>query len=106
MLDWQSIKVNSCIKIERCVGEFEVWDVCKMPYGKFKVKIYESTDGRFTGRTNLMVKDDMGNINSGIGYGITIADALNDTIKYFYSLIEDVSDISKDNFEYVEWMDF
>ena len=39
--------------VKTIVDEFEVWEFNKIPYGKFKVKIFEETDGKFIGRTEI-----------------------------------------------------
>lgn len=69
MDDWTKIKIDGIAGIERFVDEFEVWKLYKIPYGKFKVKIYETAEGKYTGRTNLMVTDKSGDFWAGIGYG-------------------------------------
>lgn len=106
MSGWKEIKLSEIIKIDKFVAEFEVWELEKIPYGKFKVKIFESADGKYTGRTNLMVIDEKGSFCPGVGYGKTEEQALSDTIKYFYSLIDEVDNLSEDSFQYVDAMDF
>ena len=44
MEDWKNIKINGVAKINRFVDEFEVWEFNKIPYGKFKVKIFEDNE--------------------------------------------------------------
>lgn len=106
MVDWKKININGIAKIERLVDEFEVWELDKIPYGKFKVKIFETADGKFTGRTNLMVIDKTKSFYPGIGHGNTISETLSDTIRYFYSLIDEVDNLTEECFEYVDAMDF
>lgn len=106
MVDWKNIKINGVVKIERLVDEFEVWELNKIPYGKFKVKVFETTEGKFTGRTNLMVIDQKECFSAGIGFGTTVNEALKDTIEYFYSLIDEVDNLTEECFEYVDAMDF
>lgn len=106
MSNWRKTESINIVKIERFVEEFELWDLRNIPHGKFKIKIYESSDGKFTGRTNLMVIDKTGNYNAGVGYGETTDDALNDTIRYFYSLIEESENLTMGSFKYVDSMDF
>ncbi|ADZ20057.1 hypothetical protein BJV85_002999 [Clostridium acetobutylicum] len=38
------------------VGEVDVFETLKTPYGKFKV--YERQNGRYVGYTNLLFKDE------------------------------------------------
>ena len=106
MVDWKNININNIAGIERLVDEFEVWEFYKIPYGKFKIKIYETADGKFTGRTNLRVIDKTNSFCAGIGEGNTVSETLKDTIRYFYSLIDEVDDLTEESFEYVDPMDF
>ena len=41
-MDWKNIKIEGIANIEKCVGEFNVGELLKTPYSKFKVKIFES----------------------------------------------------------------
>lgn len=106
MEDWKKIKIEGIAKIERLVDEFEVWEFDKIPYGKFKVKVFETIDGKYTGRTNLMVMDKTNNFCAGIGKGSTVQDALADTIRYFYTLVDEVDNLTEKSFEYVDAVDF
>ena len=105
-MDWKDIEIKHVVKIERLVDEFEVWELDKIPYGKFKVKIFETVNGQYIGRTNLMVKDKTDDFCAGVGYGSTIEDALKDTILYFYSMIDELEEVSEELFAYVDVMDF
>lgn len=106
MEKWRNIKINGIVKIEKLVEEFEVWELNKIPHGKFKIKIFEAADGKFTGRTNLMVIDKTNSFCAGVGYGNTVSEALSDTIRYFYALIEEIDNLTEECFEYVDFMDF
>ena len=106
MDDWKKIKIDYIAKIERFVDEFEVWELNKIPYGKFKVKIYETAAGGYIGRTNLMVKDKSDYFCAGIGHGKNVAETLQDTIRYFYSLIDEVEDLTENSFDYMDPDDF
>ena len=37
-MDWKNIKIEGIANIEKCVGEFNVGELLKTPYSKFKVK--------------------------------------------------------------------
>ena len=41
---WQDIKHSNIALIEKLVGEYDVWVLEKSPYGKFKIKIFQSYD--------------------------------------------------------------
>ena len=100
------IEDNNIARIEKLVNEFEIWELEKIPYGKFKIKIFESLNGSFIGRTNLMVIDKTGEFCSGIGYGKNVEEALGDTIRYFYSLIDEVDNLNEQCFSYVDPTEF
>lgn len=83
---WKDIRVDGIAKIEKCVAEFNVWELNISPYAKFKIKVFEDTDSKFAGYSNLQVIDEAGNYNSAVGYGSTLEEALNDTIRCFVSM--------------------
>lgn len=103
---WQDIKIEGIARIEKSVAEFDVVELEKTPYSKFKVKIYESPDGTFTGYTNLRVKDETGDACGGLGHGETVEEALKDTIEYFLNMIDENQDISEEDFECSDPFDF
>lgn len=107
-MSWKDLKIDHIDYIEKCVGEFEitaldffetVYEGDTIHYGSFKVKIYESqntlhnTDenDQFTGFTNLRLKDPLGlgGYEGGVGFGITIEQALENTIRNFIGNIKD-----------------
>ncbi|MFL0582605.1 hypothetical protein ACH0B6_08535 [Solibacillus silvestris] len=107
-MSWKDLKIDHIDYIEKCVGEFEitaldffetVYEGDTIHYGSFKVKIYESqntlhnTDenDKFTGFTNLRLKDPLGlgGYEGGVGFGITIEQALENTIRNLIGNIKD-----------------
>lgn len=60
-------------------------------YGSFKVKIYENQNkfsnpyinANFTGYTDLRIKDSTGGYEGGIGFGDTMEEALENTVRNF-----------------------
>lgn len=107
-MSWKYIEIDHIDYIEKCVAEFEitalnffetVYEGDTIHYGSFKVKIYESQNTqlnideneKFTGFTNLRLKDPLGlgGYEGGIGFGITIEQALEDTIRNFIGNIKD-----------------
>jgi len=105
---WKDIKIANISEIEKCVAEFDVSTVMLLPYARMRVKIFENKDGRYTGYTDVRIKNKLdGTPEGGIGYGKTIDEALEDTLNYFMALAKDyeyhleVSDI-----EYSDWSDF
>ena len=106
MGDWKTINIQGIAFIEKCVAEFNVGELVKTPYSKFKVKIFEKKDGTFVGFTNLQLKDEDNIPYAGVGHGETIEAALEDTIKYFLNMINNKRDLSNDDFECVDSYDF
>lgn len=106
MRRWQDIKIQGIARIEKLVAEFDVIELEKTPYAKFKVKIYESPDGTFTGYTNLRVKDGTGDVSGGVGHGVTIEEALKDTVEYFLKILGERESWAEDDFEYSDSFDF
>lgn len=106
---WKNIKIDKIGAIEKCVGEFQILAYDILPYGKMKIKVYQRQDGMYYGYTDLKVKRKFDNSPEGaIGYGSSLEEALEDTIKYFMEILdEDYSDgITKEDIEYSEYSDF
>jgi len=85
---WHSLKIEGIATIKKCVAEFDVVELNKTPYSKFKVKIYENQSGTYIGYTNLRIKDGSGDAESGVGVGNSIEAALEDTVLYFLKMLE------------------
>lgn len=105
-MEWKSIKIEGIGSIEKCVGEFNIIETLKTPYGKFKIKIYERQNGRYVGYTNLQLKDEDGCAFPGVGHGETLEEALRDTIEYFLNMINEKQSISEEDFECSDPFDF
>lgn len=99
-MNWKGIKIDNIEQIEKCVGEFEITALNfferlfkgdTIHYGSFKVKIYENQNkfsnpyinANFTGYTNLRIKDSTGGYEGGIGFGATMEEALENTVRNF-----------------------
>lgn len=107
MNEWKNIKIDGIARIEKCVGEFQVWELHKTPYGKFKVKVFERIDGSFAGFTNISIKNmDDGSTESGVGFGSSIAEALEDTLKNFMELLDQRAEFFESDFEWAHPDDF
>lgn len=109
--EWKQIKINGIVAIEHCVAEFNIIEMNYTPWYKFKVKIFEDTQGRFTGYTNLMLKDETEDKTPypGVGHGNSISEALEDTINYFMEMIksrEDKDSLDDSDFEDADPYDF
>lgn len=99
-MEWRNIKIQGIGSIEKCVGEFNVAETLKTPYGKFKVKVYERQNGRYIGYTNLQLKDEDGCAFPGVGHGETVEEALKDTIEYFLNMINEKQVVNTDSFDF------
>jgi len=107
MTDWKNIRIDSISKIEKVVAEFNVWSIEKIPYGKFRVKIIENTKGGYIGIPNIAVKNEVDGSPEWIsGLGISIEEALADTIKYFMETISTRTNLEEDDFEWASPEDF
>lgn len=106
MISWNQIQIDGIARIEKAVAEFNVWEVEKIPHGKFKVKIYEQPDGKYLGYTNLQVKDENDSFYAAVGHGDTIEAALEDTIRYFLSLLQRKENWDEADFSYGDSSDF
>jgi hypothetical protein len=106
MVKWQDLKIEGIANIEKCVAEFDVGELKKTPWAKFKVKIYESQDGRLTGYTNLRIKDESGDFSGGVGYGNTVEETLEDTILYFLKVLNGKEIWSEEDFQATDPYDF
>ncbi|MBL1230369.1 hypothetical protein IW492_14120 [Enterococcus sp. BWB1-3] len=84
MDEWKQIKIEGIAKIEKCVGEFEISEYYISPWQTFKIKVYESQSGMYTGVSNLQIKDGDGDFSVFVGNGKTISDALEKTIQCFF----------------------
>lgn len=104
--DWKKIKIEGIASIEKCVAEFDVGELVKTPYSKFKVKIFERQNSTFIGFTNLQVKDNDGCPYAGVGYGDTVEKALLDTINYFLTMLREKESLNEEDFECVDPYDF
>lgn len=106
MKEWKNLKIKGIARIEKVVAEFDVIELIKTPYSKFKVKVYEDSNGSYTGYTNLRIKDETGDVFGGVGHGNTIEEALNDTIVYFLDIINEKQIWHEDDFECSDPFDF
>jgi hypothetical protein len=106
MGDWKQIKVEGVAYIEKCVAEFKIGEMIKTPHAKFKVKVFERKDGTYIGFTNLQLKDETGVPYAGVGFGETIEEALEDTLKYFFEQLNNKQVFSEEDFECVDPYDF
>lgn len=93
-----NMHMEGIAKIEKCVGEYNVWELAKTPYAKFKVKIFVDSDGHFCGYSNLQVADALGEFYCAVGHGDTEYSALEDTIREFCKMLE-----RKDNWDESEF---
>lgn len=53
---WHELKIDKVEKIEKCVGEYQIWMHMILPHGKLRIKIYEDQDGTYTGFTDVRIR--------------------------------------------------
>jgi hypothetical protein len=107
MSEWKNIKIEGISRIEKCVAEFQVWEIGRIPSSKFKVKIFEDQNGHFTGFTNLGIKSLLdGSPEFGVGSGKNIAEALENTVNYFVDELNKRQDLTEEDFEWADPDDF
>ena len=106
MEKWNDIVIQGIAGIRKCAGEFEVQELNKIPYGKFRVKIYEDSKNNFVGYTNLQFKDLEGCPFAGVGHGNSVEETLKDTITYFLNMLNSRINISEEDFECMDEFDF
>lgn len=85
---WNEMKYPGIARIEKLVSEYNIWELDKIPYGKFKIKIYESSDHAYSGYTNIHISDGLGDFCCAVGWGKTEEAALEDTISEFFKMLE------------------
>lgn len=106
-MNWKDIKVNGIAEINKCVGEFQIFQVGLIPSTNFRVKIYENQRGHFTGTTNLGLKSLVDECPEyGIGFGHSIEEVLEDTVKYFMNEIQQRNNLKEEDFVWVDSDDF
>lgn len=97
---------NEIAKIEKLVGEYNIWELNKSPYGKFKIKIFLDFEGFYSGYTNIQVIDKTGDYYCAVGHGRTEELALKDTIAEYLRLVSWKQDWKDSDFKWAEASDF
>ena len=108
---WKDIKLKYDGCIRKLAGEFEVSMPAVLPYAKMKVRVYEEDNGRFTGRTDvLLIRKTDGSPEGAVGFGATVDEALEDTINCFIGMLEEdykgVPHLGYNDIGYAEVSDF
>ena len=103
---WEKIEFLEIAGVEKAVAEYNIWELNKSQYGKFKIKIFQDTKGLYTGYSNIQVIDETGSFYCAVGYGDTEESALNDTIKHYLKLVSWKEDWQETDFEWSEGTDF
>lgn len=109
MKDWKNIKIDGVNEIEKVVAEFNIHAMQKLPFFKFKVKVRESSTGGYCGSPNVAVRSQIDNEPDWTsGFGHSIAEALEDTIVYFFKTLEgiDIDNLTEDDFVWSDIHDF
>ena len=105
MKNWKDMKIDGIASIERIVAEYEINELYKTPCG-FRVKIYESSNGDFSGYTNLALKDVNGEFHISVGFGKNESEALLNTIEDFMASLSEKEIWDEQDFKYGDFYDF
>jgi hypothetical protein len=104
--DWKKVKVAGIASIEKCVAEFDAAQL-DVPTGRFRIRIYESSNGKFMGFTNLKIKNSLdGYPEGGVGNGNTVAEALQDTLSNFMKNLFEKEILNDSDFVFVGYNEF
>ena len=103
---WKNIRCKGIASIEKLVGEYNIWELEKSPYGKFKIKIYQKKENFYAGYTNIHVLDESGSFEGAVGYGKTEEEALEDTIKEYLEKVSWKENWEESDFQWAESSDF
>ncbi|MFD3262292.1 hypothetical protein ACE3MQ_27230 [Paenibacillus lentus] len=104
--NWKNIRVPRVSSIEKCVAEFDITQL-DVPSGRFRIRIYENTNGKFMGFTNLKIKNLFdGYPEGGVGNGNSITEALEDTIKNFMENLSENRILNDSDFIFVNYNEF
>ena len=107
MEKWKEISIEGITSIEKCIAEFEVWELQKSPYGKFRVKVYEDRNKKYKGYTNLKeLKEIEEDFYFVMGYGMTIEECLRDTINEMVKVLNKKENWDEDDFIYLATNEF
>lgn len=105
-MSWKEVKIKDIPEIDKVVAEFEIGEVKKTPWGKFRVKVLERQNGVFFAITNLMFIDNTGFVNAGYGEGKTVEEALEKAIIDFMSYLPDDRELNEADFTVSDPYDF
>lgn len=103
---WNNIRCPGIVKIEKLVGEYNIWELEKSPYGKFKIKIFVDSNNFYSGYTNLQIVDESGNYYCAVGHGGSEEEALEDTISEFFRMVSWKKDWEEKDFVCSDSFDF
>ena len=76
------------------------------PCGKFKIKIYESSNHTYSGYTNIHIADELGSFCCVVGHGKTQEEALEDTVSEFFKMTKRKNTWEEQDFQYADSYDF
>lgn len=82
MENWQKINLREGARIEKLINEYNIGELIKTPWSKFKIRIYKRQNGTYRGLTNLMYKNN-GEWQTGHGEGNSELEALERTLEDF-----------------------
>lgn len=105
-MTWMDLKIDGVADIEKIIGEYDIGEILKTPWGKFRVKVYQKQDGTYDAITNLMYIDETGYERGGYGSGKTEEEALESCIKDFLSYLPEDRRLTEKDFSTADPYDF
>lgn len=103
---WDDISLKGIAKIEKLVGEYNIWELEKSPYEKFKIKIFKDSIGLYSGYTNLQIVDACGDYYCAVGHGESEEVAMKDTITQFFKMVSWKDEWEEKDFQCSDPFDF
>lgn len=88
------------------MGEYNIWELYKSPCAKFKIKIFQIGNNDYTGYTNILIADEIGDYYCALGYGSTEEEALEETIEAFFEMTSRKEEWNEEDFQYADPFDF
>jgi len=107
MADWREMRVEGLLVCERVVAVFHVSDsLARLPFARFKVKVLERPDGTFFACPNVAVRGPAGDAEWIGGFGVTIDEAVEDGLRFFFGTWADRQDLTESDFVWSDLHDF
>ena len=105
-MTWMDLKIDGVAYIEKIVGEYDIGEILKTPWEKFRVKVYQKQDGTYDVITNLIYIDEIGYEKGEYESGKTEVGALESCMKDFLSYLPEDRRLTEMDFSTADPYDF